>query len=353
MPPRRKHTELSVQLRSRLCELRSLGLSFPRIHQLHRDIPLSTIKYTCYKERERENNQSKRRPGAPRKLSEEQRDHLYDVAVHQNPHIKNRDLMEEVDETVKKRSIQKLLREMGRRKWKQRQRPEIKMVHAEKRLQWARTYEHFTPELWASVKWSDECTVERGRGVQPVWTFTRPCDQLVEHDLKEVRYGKSVKKMFWAAFGQDGRTGLVALDGDPESRRGGVTARVIVDLYQAFLPTILRPGDIFMQDNATVQTARITQRVLQDMGVSVMVWPSYSPDLNPIENLWALMKVEIYKLYPELEHADDTEDTLAHLIEAAKEAWHEIDSTILYNLSITMPHRVQAVIDANGWYTKY
>ena len=65
------------------------------------------------------------------------------------------------------------------------------------------------------------------------------------------------------------------------------------------------------------------------------------------------MKAEIYKLYPELEYADDTEDTLAKLIEAAKEAWQEIDSTVLYNLSITMPHRVQAVIAADGWYTKY
>ena len=65
------------------------------------------------------------------------------------------------------------------------------------------------------------------------------------------------------------------------------------------------------------------------------------------------MKAEIYKLYPELEFANDTEATLAKLIEAAKEAWHEIDNAILYNLSITMPHRVQAVIDAGGWYTKY
>jgi transposase len=159
--------------------------------------------------------------------------------------------------------------------------------------------------------------------------------------------------MFWAAFSQNERTGLVPLDSDPESARGGVTSRVIVALYQAFLPTIVEPGDIFMQDGASVHTAHIVTRLLHEMGVQVMVWPPYSPDLNPIENLWALMKIEIYKLYPELEHADDTVETLEALIEAAKEAWHAIDQAVLYNLSITMPHRVQAVLEAGGWYTKY
>ncbi len=116
MATRRRGPELSPQLRSRLCELRSFGLSFPRIHAVHRDIPLSTIKTTCYREANRVNNQSKQRSGAPRKLSDEQRDHFYNLAVHQNPHIKNRELVDKIDETVKKRSIQRLFREMGRRK---------------------------------------------------------------------------------------------------------------------------------------------------------------------------------------------------------------------------------------------
>jgi len=232
-------------------------------------------------------------------------------------------------------------------------RPEIKQHYADARLVWARNYEHYTPEMWKRVKWSDECSVERGRGIEPIWTFLRPSEQLLQGDVKERRCGKSVKKMFWAAFGQDIRTGLVPLDGDPEAARGGVTGWVITEVYRAFLPTILVPGDTFMHDGASVHTARIVKRLLNEMGVQVMVWPLYSPDLNPIENLWALVKREIYKLYPELEYADDTEETLERLIAAAKEAWQAIDERILYNLSVTMPYRVAAVIAAKGWYTKY
>jgi hypothetical protein len=65
------------------------------------------------------------------------------------------------------------------------------------------------------------------------------------------------------------------------------------------------------------------------------------------------MKQKIYKLYPELGYADNTENTRQLLIQAAKEAWHAIENPVLQKLSVNMPKRVQAVIAAQGWYTKY
>lgn len=303
-------------------------------------------------ERVRDDNKSLPRSGAKRKLTEEQRDHIYD-RIHTDPHVTYESLLDEIDYTVLKRSIQNLTREWGKRKWLQKRRPEIKPIHAAKRLAWAQEYESFTPEDWARVKWSDECTVERGTGIRPVWTWLRPCEQLQQGDLHLVRCGKGVKQMFWAAFGEQSRTGLVPLDGDPQSARGGITGQIIADLYRAFLPQILEPGDMFMHDNASVHTSHIVYDILRDMGIRVMVWPPYSPDLNPIENLWALIKEEIYKLYPELAHTDDSEATRQLLIQAAKEAWQAIEQRILVRLSQTMPHRVKAVIEARGWYTKY
>jgi hypothetical protein len=58
-------------------------------------------------------------------------------------------------------------------------------------------------------------------------------------------------------------------------------------------------------------------------------------------------------LHPELERALDTEDTLQSLIQAAIEAWHAINERVLRNLCHTMPHRVQAILQADGWYTSY
>lgn len=195
--------------------------------------------------------------------------------------------------------------------------------------------------------------VERGIGIKPIWTFTQPQDQLHKKDIHATSCGKSIKQMFWAAFGEQVRTGLIPLDGDLESKGGGVTGAIISILYQSFLPDLLQPGDIFMHDNAPVHTAGAVQATLEELGVEVMTWPPFSPDLNPIENLWALMKQKIYELYPELEHASNTAASKELLIKAAKEAWHSLEDRILVRLSETMPHCVQAVIEADGWYTKY
>ena len=103
-----------------------------------------------------------------------------------------------------------------------------------------------------------------------------------------------------------------------------------------------------MHDNALVHTASIIQELLASLGVDLMVWPPYSPDLNPIKNIWALMKAIIYERYPKLEKASDNEETLQNLIEVAKEAWHAIDERVLRHLCESMPHRVQAVLTADG-----
>lgn len=80
-------------------------------------------------------------------------------------------------------------------------------------------------------------------------------------------------------------------------------------------------GDsIFMHDNTRVYIVTIVKELLQGIGIEVMLWPPYSPDLNPIENLWALLKAEIYRRYPELKTAPDTEATLQRLVKAAQEA---------------------------------
>lgn len=348
-----RNPELDSYTRTRICELHSAAhWGYKRIHKRYPWISLSTIRYTIKKERERDNNHSIPRSGGPRKLSEEDRDHIYVVTT--NPQIRQVDLLVEVDHKVKINSIRRLLYEMDLRKWKQLEHPMLSELHAAKRLQWARTYESYTSSDWARVYWSDKCSVERGVGFRKPYTFTRPKDQLEKHDLCLKPCGKQIRQMFWAAFSGDiRRTGLIPLYGNSDSERGGIDSSVICELVIS-TPTLLnQPNAIFMHDNAPVHTAYIVRELLDDLGIEVMDWPPHSPDLKPIENLWRLLKAKIYEIYPELLNMPNNQRTLDFLVHAAQEAWEKLDINILAHLSETMSHRVKVIIEADGWYTKY
>ena len=203
------------------------------------------------------------------------------------------------------------------------------------------------------MRWSDEFTIEKGSRQRAEYVFRRPGKSLKQWAIQPTRIKTKTKKTFWAAFGWGIRTNLVALEGDPESAKGGVTSQVYLTVLKTHLSTIMEADSIFMHDNAPIHTAKIIKRWLNNQPFDVMIWPPYSPDLNPIENLWFLLKEAVYKAHPELLNMSDTEAALEALISAAKECWNGIVEGILDKLSDTMPHRVQAVLEAKGWYTKY
>lgn len=84
-----------------------------------------------------------------------------------------------------------------------------------------------------------------------------------------------------------------------------------------------------------------------------MDWPPHSPDLNPIKNLQALLKAKIYELQPDLIHMGNNDESKAILLATAQQAWDKLDIRYLQHLSETMPHRVEAIIESQGWYTPY
>jgi DDE superfamily endonuclease len=106
---------------------------------------------------------------------------------------------------------------------------------------------------------------------------------------------------------------------------------------------------IFMQDNALGHAAKETIALIASLAIRRFEWPPYSPDLTPIETVWKYIKEFLQKKYGDLKFKS-YDDLKAKVTEA----WEAVVTPgLLKELIESMPARMQAVIDANGKFTKY
>ena len=160
--------------------------------------------------------------------------------------------------------------------------------------------------------------------------------------------------MIWAAIGEHfGRSELIVMERQEDSPRGGYNSVSYTDtLEESLLP--IYDGETFMQDNAPVHTSVHTTNWLAEKGIHVLLgWPPYSPDLNPIEHLWPRLKEMLYELVPHLDQIQGTEDQRQIIAETLPQAWQYIRPDIIHSCLDSMNDRLQAVIDAEGWQTRY
>ena len=88
-------------------------------------------------------------------------------------------------------------------------------------------------------------------------------------------------------------------------RATGITAPFVFDgpinacLFQAWVEQVLvptlRPGDIVVLDNLGSHKGPAVRRAIRQVGAHLLFLPPYSPDLNPIEMMFAKLKTLLRK----------------------------------------------------------
>jgi len=217
--------------------------------------------------------------------------------------------------------------------------PNLKKGHKEARLQFAKTVMHWNTE-WKNIIFSDEkkFNLDGPDGLSYYW-----------HDLKKSTSPRMSRNfgggsiMFWGAFSYSEKLPLVTV---PCKMNAEGYTDVLEEVLIPYLEKNNNVTFTFQQDNAPVHSAKFTKQWLHSKNVCQLQWPSLSPDLNPMENLWGILARKIYGNCRQFQTVNDLKSEIL-------KCWAEIDETIVKSLINSMPNRIFEVIRCNGAKTNY
>ena len=283
--------------------------------------------------------------------------------------LKNRDtthfeIAQKVAPNVSARTVRRRLAQKHLKKWLAKERAHLDEDIAQERLDWALAHRHWTKEMWRKkAMWGDEVAIQRGGGRRGKWIFRYPKEKWNKDCIEPApRKGEQkISQMMTGCFYGQTHGLFLPVFPDPTSTRGGVTGKSIIDVYDQYdflgiwediREKVGEEEVFFIIDNA--KTHLPFRRWLRRQGITLMEIPAYSPDLNPIENIWSVVKDKLQKNYPELYLMKGTINEVKEAIEEAiTYCWELLDPKVFDSLAGSMVDRIEAIIDADGWYTKY
>ncbi len=239
------------------------------------------------------------------------------------------ELLKPAGTIVTKKTIVNALRREGLKSCSARKVPLLKKAHVQARLKFANDSE----ENWVKVLWSDETKIELFdiNSTRLVWR--RRNAAYPKNTIPTVKH-RGGNIMLWGCFSAKGTGQLHHMGPCTVRARALKPARALK----------MGRGWVFQHDNDPKHTAKATKEWLKKKHIKVLEWPSQSPELNPIENLWRELKVRVAKRQPQ---------NLNDLKRICKEEWDKIPPEMCANLLANYKKRLTSVIANKGFDTKY
>jgi len=254
-------------------------------------------------------------------------------------------IKKELDINISSRTVQRRLVEKGLHGRISRVVPALSLKNIKDRLNFARQYVSWNGQEgsknWRNILWSDESKVNMC-GSDGKHYVRRPAlmEFHTKYTKKSLKHGGGNIKV-WGCFSWYGIGPLFWIKENMDAIR-----------YVEILENVMHPYAVmnmplvwlYQQDNDPKHTSKLAKAWFVTKDVSLFRWPSQSPDLNPIENLWHDVKLAI---------SDKRFKNKNDLWMGIEMAWRNIPVQRCRQLVESMSRRCAAVISSHGHSTKY
>ncbi|MBW0590450.1 hypothetical protein O181_130165 [Austropuccinia psidii MF-1] len=291
---------LGVQQRSQIVGMWQAGLSLRTI-ALRMGVLKSTVHETIRRFRDHGTCADWPKTGRPPLLNQADRHNLDEFITHN-----------------RRANLNEILQAIPNNK------PYLRKLDFNRRLTFVQQFGHWTLQSWARIIWTDESLFELGKKADQVRVWQTP---------------------------QENTKGpLVFLDGTQ------MAETFIQQVYKPHLQPFYnymvnapyirtRERIAMMEDGAPIHTSRISNKWRAINQIDKLPWPAHSPDLNPIENVWKVLKTRVTK-----HHQPRTMDELRAAIQSA---WDDLSPAFFEKLLIGMQKRLEAVVESHGGPTQW
>ncbi|MBR4634193.1 transposase, partial [bacterium] len=304
-------------------ELAQCGLQ--KVRAVERDIAANKSPSSFYTEPKR---------GRPTKMTNEMKAHLLINAA--GP-ISDASLAQDICSKFGLRSLARstinLYRKMFHFQYKPpKQRQLLTEEQKKKRKRFVYSIFNLPDFPWRTIIFSDESRVCLGNDSK--WVWRRRGDTCQTIFVEKTKYAPGI--MIYGAIGHDYKSKLVF-----------TSINIKSDVYTENLEKSGMFEDlqdreyVFMQDGAPSHTSKMTKQWLHSRCDFLAFWPSNSPDLNPIEMIWGIMKKKI-SLLPE------RPNNIENLQTVIQEIWDSIDMNTINRLIESFYYRLLLVAMHEG-----
>jgi len=212
----------------------------------------------------------------------------------------------------------------------------ISRIHRRKRLFFARFCKMFYKNKWDNVYFSDETSIKMSSRWRILIRRPKNARFNRKYVVKHI-YSEKRSVMFWGYIKSNGDRFLMHVPGHINS------IKYIEILKEAF-PIFPNEG-ILQQDRAPCHHSHLTLDFMSDYNIELLrFWPPNSPDLNPIENIWANVKRELKGM---------TFKNIELLKSKVLTVFNNIPAYVVRTICQSMDRRLNGVISYGGGSTKY